>query len=104
MVTVETAISLVAVMLILITVVGALGAVRAQTILCQGAREAARAHSVGEDAAATATRVVPGSAVAVSVESENVTATVRRTITHVGSWSWNLECAATTRLESARPG
>ena len=97
MVTVETAITLTVVIAVLALALGGLSLVRQQADLCHAAREAARAHSVGEDASAAYT-AMPGASVSATQTGTMVTVTASRT---VAAWPWDLECQATTRLEFA---
>lgn len=98
MVTVETAITLTVVIAVLALALGGLSLVRQQADLCHAAREAARAHSVGEDASAAAYTAMPGASVSATQAGTMVTVTASRT---VAAWPRDLECQATTRLEFA---
>lgn len=87
MVTVETALSLGAIMLVVLAVMVAIAAGTAHAAVCHGARVAARAHSLGEDPVAAASGV-SSRQIQVAVEETSGWFTIRATGAGIKLGQW----------------
>ncbi|MFZ1382196.1 MAG: hypothetical protein WAS54_05320 [Scrofimicrobium sp.] len=99
MVTVELALGLGSLFLVLALILTAVGAGTSKAALCDQVRQEARAHSLGAS-------VAEGTGSSISVTSEGPNFTVRGTkaVAELGGWSvGTLECTVSGTYESAVP-
>ncbi|MEH1055968.1 TadE family type IV pilus minor pilin [Micromonospora sp. CPCC 206171] len=105
--TAELAAGLPALLLLLLAGLTAVDAVTTKAACLDAAREAALASSRGESGTAAGTQIAPsGAVVAVSVNGERVTATVRAPVRALGARLPRITVAATTvaAVEPGSPG
>jgi Flp pilus assembly protein TadG len=94
--TAELAVSLPALVLLVLVGMTAVGAVRTQLECVDAAREAARAAARGAPGVAAGQRVAPaGAEVTVTEQGDTVVATVRARVGPVGSWAPGFDVDAT---------
>ncbi len=101
MVTVETALSMGSIMLVVLAVLVAIAAGTTHATVCHSARVAARAYSLGQDAASAATQVSARS-VSVAVDGSSGLFTVRVTspALRLGQWeTLPITCQITAHRE-----
>jgi hypothetical protein len=101
---VELAVSLPALVLLLLVGLTAVAAVRTQLECLDAAREAARAAARGDPGVAAGARVAPaGASVAVADEGDAMVATVRAEVHPFGGWTLGIDVGATA-VAATEPG
>ncbi len=105
MVTVETALSMGSIMLVVLAILIAIAAGTTHATVCHGARVAARAHSLGEDASSAAARVSTRPIqISVADASEWFTVRATRPSLRLGQWeTLPISCEITARREPFIP-
>ncbi len=99
MVTVELALGLGSLFLVLALILAALGAGTAKAVLCDQVRQEARAHSIG-----TGSRRAGNASISIADSGENFTVHGSKPAVRIGGWSAGMvECTITGTREATIP-